>query len=331
MRTSLALTLTVFVSCTAINQQNAFLDSLPRPSNVVFNDDFESGLAKWNIGSGSWITSSPGSGGLALQSPSSTGIATFSIATAAMIDLSGKTACFLEYDARYLIKGVSGVSANVLFGSTTVGTLKESSALTDISSATAFVHKKAILPANGNGRISFVTNVTNDTTGYADLRIDNVTVICNGTATTTVTLVDENLDSSASNWSLQSFWAWSAGVGMSGSTGLQSPTQAGTYTGVGFATYTPSIDLTNRFSCLLEFYYAISNSANVNCISMDMNGIRAWASCDAPTNSGSVKTYLTAFEGTSANSLQFRCLDAHGANGWGVQCTADQVKLSCQQ
>ena len=32
-------TLALFVSCTAINQQDAFLDSLPRPSNVVFNDE----------------------------------------------------------------------------------------------------------------------------------------------------------------------------------------------------------------------------------------------------------------------------------------------------
>ena len=62
----------LFASCTAINQQDAFLDSLPRPvDNVVFKDDFDNGLGKWIQTSGTWTTSTPAMSGLALQSPSS--------------------------------------------------------------------------------------------------------------------------------------------------------------------------------------------------------------------------------------------------------------------
>ncbi len=319
----------LFASCTAIDQKDAFLDSLPRPSNIVFSDDFESGLSKWSVGSGSWITSSPGSGGLALQSPTSTGVDTFSIATAAMIDLSGKSGCFLEYDARYLLKGVSGVSANVLFGTQKIGTLKDATGLSDISSATAFVHRKAALPANGSGRISFVTTVTNNTTGYADLRVDNVVVKCDGTVTTATTLVDENFEVSAANWSLQSPWALNAGSGVGGSTSLNAPWNGGaTYTS--YATYSLTVNLANRFGCLLVFYYGYNSNDAAGSMSLEWNSKSIWAKTAGGTITGNVDVYLTAFEDTAANTLQFRCIDANWLTG-GVQCTVDQVKLTCQQ
>ena len=62
----------LFASCTAINQQNAFLDSLPRPSNVVFSEDFENGLANWSQLAGTWTTGAPGANGVALISPAGT-------------------------------------------------------------------------------------------------------------------------------------------------------------------------------------------------------------------------------------------------------------------
>jgi len=318
-----------FAACTAINQKDTYLDSLPRPSNVIFSDGFESGLEKWNVGSGNWITSTPGSGGLALQSPTSTGIDTFSIATAAMIDLSGKSGCVLEYDARFLLKGVSGVSANVLFGTQKIGTLKDTTGLSDISSVTAFVHRKAALPANGSGRISFVTTVTNNTTGYADLRIDNVVVSCNSTTSGAATLIDENFEVSAANWSLQTPWALNAGSGVGGSVSLNVPWN-GAATGIWYATYVPTINLTNRFGCLLVFYYGYNANDGTGSMSLEWNGKSIWAKSGSGTITGNVDINLTAFEDSATNTLQFRCNDNNWLTG-GVQCTADQVKLTCQQ
>lgn len=318
----------LFASCTALYQKDEFLDSLPRPSNIVFSEDFENGLSKWNVGSGNWITSTPGSGGLALQSPTSTGIDTFSIATAAIIDLSGKSGCLIEYDARYLLKGVSGVSANILFGTQKIGTLKDTTGLSDISSATAFVHRKAVLPANGSGRISFVTTVTNNTTGYADLRVDNVVVSCNGTVSGPLTLVDENFEVSAANWSLQT-WALNAGSGLGGSVSLNVPWN-GAATGIWFATYSPAINLTNRFGCLLTYYYGYNANDATGSMSLEWNSKSIWAKSGNATITGNVDIYLTAFEDTATNTLQFRCNDNNWLTG-GVQCTVDQVKLTCQQ
>lgn len=323
------LPISFLASCTAMNQMNTFLDSLPRPTNIIFSDNFESGLGKWNISSGSWITATPGSGGLALQSPTSTGIATFSIATTATIDLAGKTGCLLEYDARYLIKGVSGVSVNILFGTQKVGTLKDTTGLADISSATAFVHRKAALPDNGNGRISFVTTVTNDTTGYADLRVDNVVVSCNNTVAATTTLVDENFEVSAANWSLQSPWALNAGSGVGGSTSLNAPWNGGA-TFTSNATYSPAINLANRFGCLAVFYYGYNSNDAAGSMSLEWNGKSIWAKTAGGTTTGNVDIYLTPFEDSASNTLQFRCIDANWLTG-GVQCTVDQVKLTCQQ
>jgi hypothetical protein len=328
-------TVSLFASCTAINQKDALLDDLTskRPvDNLVFSDDFENGLGKWNQTSGSWITSTPGSGGLALQSPSSATPATFSIATAASIDLTGKSQCVLEYDTQYLLKGVAGVSAKVLFGSTVVGTFKDTSGLSDISSATNFVHRKALLPDNGTGRISFVSSVTNNTTGYADWRIDNVIVKCNASIGTTVTLVDENFDVSATNWALVLPWLRGAAAGAAASGGIWTDLTGygNAYTGNVTATYTPSISLTNRYNCSLEYYYVSSNIAAGNCMSLEWNSNSIWALCGAGTT-GTNKILLTATEDTAANTLNFRCRDTDSSPGGNITCTVDKLKLTCQQ
>lgn len=324
--------LLVLCSCTAMEQKDAFLDSLPRPvENVIFRDDFDNGLAQWNQTSGTWSTSTPAVSGLALQAPSSATALTFTIATVWVIDLAGRSRCFLEYDTQYLLKGVVGVSANVLFGGTVVGTLKHTSGTSDISSATSFVRRKALLPDNGNGRISFVSSVTNNTTGFADWRIDNVVVGCNDRVSTTTTVLDENLNVSAANWSLNSLWTFNATAGLGGTGGLVTISGGGNaYTGTSNATYVPSISLSGRFGCELQMFYNHSNSAAENCLAINWNSNRIWAQCGTGT-AGTLKLLLTANEDTTGNTLQFRCIDANGALGGNNACTVDQLTLTCQQ
>jgi len=322
----------LFASCTAIEQQDAFLDSLPRPvNNIVFKDDFENGLGQWSQGSGTWTTSTPAMSGLALQSPSSTTATTFNITTAAPIDLTGRTACVLEYDTRFLLKGVAGVSANVLFGSTVIQTFKDTTGTSDISSATNFVRRKIPLPGNTAGRLSFVSSVTNDTTGFADWRIDNLTVTCNGAASTAATILEENFDASAANWSLNTLWAWNATGGVSGAGGLRTNGAPGNaYAATSTATYVPSINLTGAFGCQIQLFYDHSNSVAQNCLALDWNSNRLWAQCGSGT-AGTLRLFLTANEDTAANTLQFRCIDANGALGGNNTCTVDQIRLTCQQ
>lgn len=327
-----SLSLLFFISCTAMNQLDGFLDQLAanRPF-VVFSDDFENGLGQWNQTSGTWTTSTPAMSGQALQSPSSATSATFNITSTAMIDLTGKSRCVLEYDTRFLLKGVSGVSANVMFGTTVIQTFKDTSALSDISSGSNFVHRKALLPDNSSGRLSFVSSVIDNTTGYADWRIDNLTVTCNSAASTTMTIMEENFDSSAANWSLQNLWAWNATAGVGGAGGLITNGGGGNaYQGTSIATYVPAIGLSRSFGCQLQFFYNHSNSAAQNCLALDWNGIRIWAQCGSGT-AGTQKLYLTPSDDTSVNTLQYRCIDANGALGGNNTCYVDQLKLTCQQ
>ena len=66
------LSLALFASCTAINQKDAFLDAMPRPvDNLVFSDDFESGLGKWSQTSGVWTLAN--AGGVSGKSPAFSG------------------------------------------------------------------------------------------------------------------------------------------------------------------------------------------------------------------------------------------------------------------
>jgi hypothetical protein len=319
-----------FASCTAISQQDAYLDALPRVvtpvSNVVFSDDFENGLGKWSQTSGVWtVSNSGGVSGNYMQSGTSATPATFNVATVNNLNLTGRTNCVLEYDARFLIKGVSGVSATVLFDTTIVGNFKDTSGLNDITSSAAFVHRKALLPDNAFGRLSFVTNVTNATTGHADVRIDNVSVTCNNARSTAVTVAYENLDSSAANWSLQSPWALTAGA-------LQLPFSLSTsgQTGNWLATFQPALDLTNRFGCQLSFYYSESANFGSNCMYLEMNGNKIWSLCNV-SQAGNISSYLTAFEGVASNTLAFRCVDAGTTGGQAIACVVDEIKLTCQQ
>jgi hypothetical protein len=275
--------------------------------NLVFSDDFENGLSQWSQTSGVWTVSNAGGvSGNYMQSGTSATPATFTIATVNNLNLTGRTNCVLEYDARFLIKGVSGVSATVLFDTTIVGNFKDTSGLTDITSSTAFVHRKALLPDNGYGRLSV--------------------------ATTSVDVAYDNINSSAANWSLQSPWVWTAGVGYGGSAALQLPVDTTGGSGNGgnwLATFLPSLNLTNRFGCRLEFYYSVSAAAT-NCIYAELNGSRIWTLCGA-SSAGNISTILTAFEGVSSNTLAYRCLDANVSGGGSITCMVDEIRLTCRQ
>lgn len=326
--------------CTALSQKDAYLDALPRaaaPSppvnNTIFTDDFESGLGKWTQTSGTWTTTS-GASGLGLLSPSSATPTNFSISTASNLDLTGKSNCILDYDIRFLVKGVSGVSATVLFSSTIIGNFKDTSGLTDMTSSTIFVHRQAPLPNNGVGRISFATTVVDNSTGYADLRIDNVSVTCNNAASTSVTLAYDNLNSSASNWALNGGWAWQGSGGSAGSAAMNLPGSVGNGSGAtenGVATFGQSLDFSTRFGCRLDFYYGYIANFSSNCLYAEINGSQIWAICGALTTSGSVSTYLTAFEGIGTNSFAFRCRDLGTIGGQVTDCTIDEVRVTCQQ
>lgn len=324
--------LTLIPACTALNQKDAFLDAetAKRPA-ILFSDDFENGLGKWTQSAGTWTTAAAGVTGVALLSPTSLGAANFSIGTVDSLDLIGKSNCLLEYDIRFLIKGVSGASATVLFNSTVIGNFKDTSGLTDMTSAGSFVHRRALLPNNGVGRVFFATSVTNATTGYADLRIDNVVVSCNNAPSTNLTVVDDNLNSSAANWTLTGpYWLWVASGGSGDSAAIRFST-ASTQAGNLLATYVPTLNLTNRHSCILSFYYVETTNHAPNCLSAEWNGSQVWSLCGAAAAAGNITTYLTAFEGISTNTLAFRCNDTSGTNPQNINCLIDEVKLTCQE
>jgi len=109
---SLQLLLLAFVpACTAINQKDAFLDSLPRPSNIVFSDDFENGLGQWSQLAGTWAAGSPGANGSALISPTGTSASPYTISTASNIDLTNRSNCRLQYDVRYSFSANPGIGS----------------------------------------------------------------------------------------------------------------------------------------------------------------------------------------------------------------------------
>lgn len=321
----------LFASCTAINQQDAFLDSLPRVvNNVLFSDDFETGLGQWSQVSGSWTTGTPAINGIALTSPGGTSGTPYNLTTTNEIDLRGRSNCELKYDIRFDLSATSGVGAQILYAGNVVGELKNTSGTAAVSSSSQFLTRKVALTAGTTGKLTILIQVPS---GTADLRVDNVSVTCNNAPSTSVTIADENMDSAA-NWVLQSAWAWSASGGYLGSASIQLPFSA--YSGTGVtggtrnASFQPALDFANRFACKLDFYYSIQATNVSNCLFLEINGSNIWTLCNV-TQTGNISRYLTAFEGTSANTLQFRCRDNDPGNGVSIACTIDQLRLTCQQ
>ncbi len=326
------LTLLLFVSCTAIEQKDAFLDTLPRPvSNIVFSDDFESGLGQWSQASGSWTTGAPAINGVALTSPGGTTVTPYNLTTTNDIDLRGRSNCELKYDVRFDLSATSGVGAQILHAGNIVGEFKNTSGTAAISSSSQFLTRRAPLSANTTGKLTILIQVPS---GTADLRLDNLIVTCNNASTTSVTIAEDNLEASAANWALQTAWVRATGIGYQGSAGLQLPFSAYQTTGVAGGTrnaaYQPVMNFSNRFACQLDFYYTINANNAANCMAVEINGNNIWTLCNV-SQTGNISRYLTAFEGTSTNTLQFRCTDADPGGGRSIECIIDELRVTCQQ
>jgi hypothetical protein len=318
-------------SCTALNQKDTFLDDLSAGRQIImFADDFENGLGQWSQVSGSWTTGTPAINGAALISPTGTSATPYNLTTINDIDLRGRANCELKYDVRFDLSATSGVAAQILYAGDIVGDFKQTSGTAAMSSASQFLTRKAILTAGINGKLTILIQVPS---GTGDLRVDNVSVTCNNAPPTSVTLAYENMGSTA-NWVLQSAWAASASGGYLGTASIQLPFSAYSGTGVSGGTqnasFQPALGFANRFACQLSYYYSIQANNAANCMLLEINGSNIWTLCNV-TQTGNISRYLTAFEGTSANTLQFRCRDSDPGNAVSIGCTIDELKVTCQQ
>ncbi len=321
------LSLTLFASCTAINQQNAFLDSLPRPNNIVFSEDFESGLGQWNQVNGSWTTGTPASNGLALISPTGTSVTTYNLTTLNDIDLSNRSNCELKYDASHDLSGTANVWAQVLFAGSVVGEFKNTSGTSPISSSTQFITRRAILTPGTTGKLTILTAVP---AGTADLRIDNLSITCTRTFSGSVNSTLETFESGSANWTFGGGtpWAVMAGVGQAGSAAAKVICSSNFTTSN--ANYIPTINLQGRSGCVLNYYYDLTGSTlgTSNCLSVFWNGLRIRVHCGNGSLSAIVPHNLTAFEGIASNQLYFSCTNTTGNT---TVCVVDNITLTCQQ
>jgi len=321
----------VFASCTATNQLESFLDGLPRPSNVVFTEDFESGLGRWNTGGDSWTTVTPAANGLALRSPTSTTAATFNLITNAPIDLTGRSGCVLAYETRFNIGGVLNTSARILFGTVTVASLKDSTGPSTVTSSGQFLSRRFRLPDNTSEKLTIQTAVTNNTTGVADLYIDNMTITCANTVGPAVTVTNEDFEGSLASWSFQTPWAVGAGFGEAGSNAPRTGVLSDNADHV--ASFTTNINLQGRSGCTLRFFHSknvTGDAGGATCFRMLWNTVPVSTRCNVGLTSSTIEIYLTAYEGLPSNSLSFSCRDSNDGTTT-VNCTVDNVVVSCQQ
>jgi len=329
------LALVLFASCTAINQKDAYLDSLPRVtppvSNVVFTDDFENGLGQWTQVSGNWTTGAPAINGIALTSPGGTTATPYNLTTTNDIDLRGRSNCELKYDVRFDLSATSGVGAQILYAGNVVGEFKNTSGTAAISSSSQFLARRVPLTAETTGKLTVLIQIPS---GTADLRIDNIRVTCANPPPTNLDVLYENFVGSAASWSLQTPWAWTSSGGASSSPAILFPT--GTTTGSGnsgnwVATFSPAVNLASRYGCRLAFYYAATVTSSQNCLYLEFNTNRIWSVCNVTSAVGNVSIPLTPFEGVATNTLAFRCFDGNSSGGAGVNCLIDEIRLICQQ
>lgn len=331
MRTALQiLSFSFFASCTAINQQNAFLDSLPRPNNIVFSEDFESGLGNWSQLAGTWTTGAPGANGVALISPTGTSGSPYTISTASNIDLTNRSNCRLQYDVRYSFSANpglgSGAFGQILFAGNLVGEFKNIWGASAVSSSGQFLTRTAQLTAGTSGKLTIIVFVPTSTT--ADVRIDNVSVSCNNANSVPYSLILDNFENGTGNWTLNSNWALYGGIGVGGSSAIKATNNAANNPMI--ATYQPNINLQGRIGCTLSYYYSqVGSSQTGNSIDLYFNGVCIRRDL-ASVASANVTQFLTVFEGSSTNSMYFAC-NIPANNGQTAPCTIDNLILNCQQ
>jgi hypothetical protein len=314
----------MLIACTAETQIGEFLGRQPDP-NLVFSDDFESGLGKWNQVAGTWTTGTPAVAGAALLTPASSTPAIFNLTTVKDINLSTRFNCELKYDASHSLSGAAGVYAQILFAGNIVGEFKNTTGNGAISSSTQFVTRSAILPAGITGKLTILTAVATGTT--ADLKIDNLSVTCAKSNSGLLNVAMETFESGSGNWTLGGTWAVTSGVGQSGSAAAR---VACINNCSATASYQPSIQLQGRSGCALSYFYDLNGSqiSAQDCLGIYWNGIHYRAHCANSTLSAVVWQYLTAFEGLSSNQLSFSCTSSTGNN---ATCAVDNVTITCQQ
>jgi hypothetical protein len=323
-------TVSLLASCTAINEKDAFLDSIPRPTNIIFSDDFENGLGKWTQLAGTWTAGAPGANGVALISPSGTSGSPYTISTASNIDLTNRSNCRLQYDVRYSFSanpGIgSGASGQILFAGNLIGEFKNTWGASALSSSGQFMTRTAVLIADISGKLTIIVSVPTSTT--ADVRIDNVSVSCQNAATAAYSVVLDNFESGTANWTLNNNWALTAAAGVGGSNAIRATNTVANNPMI--ATYQPNINLQGRIGCRLSYYYSqVGSSQTANSIDLYFNGqsIRRDLASVASAN---VTQFLTVFEGSATNSLYFAC-NIPANNGQSAPCTIDNLILNCQQ
>lgn len=315
-----------FLGCTAISQENNFLNGLPVPRTIVtvFSENFDNGLGAWSQLAGTWTTGAPAPNGSALISPTSASAATFSIATLNNIDLTNYSGCRLQYDVRYNFSAASGVYGQVLFAGSVVGEFKNTAGTAAISSSMQFLTRTVQLPSGIAGKLTIVTAVATTTT--ADVRFDNISVTCNNTFPATYAQLLDNFESGGANWSFD-VWTISAGAGVGGSAAAKADFN---YAGATHsASYIPNINLQGHSGCTLSYYYNLAYSyASNNNLFLAINGLNIRTDV-ATTPSLVVSQNLAAFEGNATNALYFGC-NQPSNNGHAV-CIIDNLNLNCQQ
>lgn len=320
----------LLASCTALIQKDAFLDGLPRPNNVVFSENFETGLSNWSQLAGTWTTGAPGTSGAALISPAGTSGSPYTISTASNIDLTNRSNCRLQYEVRYSFSANPGISSGafgqILFAGNLLGEFKNTWGATGLSSSGQFLIRTAHLPAGTSGKLTIIVSVPASTT--ADVRFDDISVTCNNASADAYSVVLDNFESGTGNWTLNTNWALTAAVGVGGSNAIKATNTVANSPMI--ATYQPNINLQGRMGCKLSYYYSqVGSSQAGNSIDVYFNGqnIRRDLASVASLN---VTQFLTVFEGSSANSLYFAC-NIPANNGQTAPCTIDNVILNCQQ
>lgn len=324
---------TLFISCTAMEQKDAFLDGLPRvapASNVVFSEGFDSGLGNWTQLAGTWTAGAPGANGVALISPSGTSASPYTISTTSNIDLTNRSNCRLRYDVRYSFSanpGIgSGASGQILFAGSLVGEFKNTWGASALSSSGQFLTRTALLTAGTSGKLTIVVTVPASTT--ADVRIDNISVSCSNADNGAYSLILDNFESGTANWTLNNNWALAAAAGVGGSNAIRATNTVANNPMI--ATYQPNINLQGRIGCKLSYYYSqVGSSQAANSIDLYFNGLCIRRDL-ASTAAANVTQFLTVFEGNSANSMYFAC-NIPTNNGQSAPCTIDNIILNCQQ
>jgi len=316
--------LIALTACAAETQIGDFLARQPDP-NIVFTDDFESGLGKWNQVLGTWITAAPGSPGLALKSPTSATATTFTITTLDTIDLSGKNSCVLSYEMAFNLTGATGVSAQLQFAGQTISAWKESTGSNSPNSSSQYINYKVQLLAT-SGKLALITTLGTGTT--ADMRLDNVRIRCGEAFGPAVTLASENFESGSANWTLGGSWGLAAGVGQGGSAGLRF--NCINCDSTTYSSYTPTFSLFNRSGCRIRYYYDMTGNNNgvQNSLSLMLNG-SVYVVHTLVGSSGTGDYALTAYEGQAGNQFGFRGIE--GGSVTNNVSIVDNITVTCQQ